>query len=372
MGPDGELTGMDQGGPSRGRVTTRVIGRAAVALAAVVVVGAAGAACGGGGTSSPTTAPRPARPASSTPVPATSAPAGGTTSSTPGCEVTPRPASGTSTLRLTVAGVERLVILHVSAGDPSSPIPLVLNMHGSQSTAAEQEALTGMDATADADDFIVAYPQGAIPAGGGFEWNVPGQPLVGGSAVPTGSPDDVTFLEDVVSDIEHDHCVNADRVYATGFSGGARMASQLGCDASTTIAAVAPVSGLRLPVPCASTRPVPVVAFHGTADPVDPYLGNGQAYWTYSVPAAASRWAAHNGCAAGPVVSQVAPSVTRTAYGPCTADASVELYTLAGEGHEWPGGPTLPRSLTRILGPQSDAVDANTVMWAFFEDHPLP
>lgn len=66
-----------------------------------------------------------------------------------------------------------------------------------------------------------------------------------------------------------------------------------------------------------------------------------------------------------------ASGATLTRYGPCRRGASVELYALAGEGHEWPGGPTLPRSVTRLLGPQSSAVDANAVMWAFFATHPL-
>ncbi len=111
------------------------------------------------------------------------------------------------------------------------------------------------------------------------------------------------------------YCLDRNRVFATGFSGGARMASQLACDASNVFAAVAPVSGLRFPSPCQSSRPVPVVAFHGTADPVDPYLGNGQAYWTYSVPVAASRWANHNGCATSPSRSQPDDGVALTAYG---------------------------------------------------------
>ena len=28
--------------------------------------------------------------------------------------------------------------------------------------------------------------------------------------------------------------------------------------------------------------------------------------------------------------------------------------------------------LTSLLGPQSDAIDANSVIWAFFAAHPLP
>ena len=282
-------------------------------------------------------------------------------------------APGAVTLHPTIGGRARVTIVHLPSEyrGTTLPLPLVLNMHGSQSTALAQEDLTGMDATSDADDFIVAYPQGDIRAGPGFEWNVPGQPLFGGAAVPSGAPDDVSFLEHLVTLLEQKYCVDKNRVYATGFSGGARMASQLGCDASTTFAAVAPVSGLRFPDPCPSVRTVPVISFHGTADRVDPFDGNGQAYWTYSVRVAAQRWAAHNGCAAKPAVSAPDSGVTLTAYGRCTGGSAVELYVIAGEGHEWPGGPPLPRSVTRLLGPQSTAISANSTMWAFFVAHPM-
>ena len=280
--------------------------------------------------------------------------------------------AGSSTVTITVAGRARTVIVHVPTGySGSSKVPLVLNMHGSGTTAADQEAFTGMDATADSDGFVVAYPQGLIPEGSGFDWNVPGMPLVGGKAVPAGSADDVTFLTSLVHVLELRYCIDSSRVYATGFSGGARIASQLACDTSGTFAAVAPVSGLRRPTPCPTTRPVPILSFHGTADPVDPYDGNGEAYWTYSVPQAAEDWADQDACSPAPSTSVPAAGVTLTRYTGCGAGATVELYSLSGEGHEWPGGPRLPRSLTRLLGPQSDAVNANAVMWAFFSAHVL-
>ncbi len=264
------------------------------------------------------------------------------------------------------------MIVHVPSGySGSSRVPLVLNMHGSGSTAVEQEAFTGMDATADSDGFIVAYPQGLIPDGTGFDWNVPGVPLIGGKAVPAGSADDVTFLTSLVGILEQRYCVDSSRVYATGFSGGARTASQLACDASSTFAAVAPVSGLRHPTPCPATRPVPILTFHGTADPVDPYNGHGQAYWVYSVPQAAHDWAVQDACSTTATASVPVAGVTVTHYGGCAGGATVELYTISGEGHEWPDGPALPKSLTRELGAQSDAVDANSVMWAFFSAHPM-
>jgi len=324
----------------------------------VLGFGVALAACGGGRPASTTTSSGPA-----TTVLATTGGSGcGTTAS-----------SGSTTLTVSVAHRQRIAIVHVPIGYSSSKnAALVLNLHGSGTTAADQEAFTAMDGTADSDGFIVAYPQGLIPDGSGFDWNVPGVALVGGRAVPAGSADDVTFLTTLVHVLEQRYCIDPHRVYATGFSGGARMASQLACDASGTFAAVALVTGLRHPDPCPVTRPVPILTFHGTADPVDPYGGHGQAYWTYSVPQAAEDWAVSDGCTVPAAPSEAGTGYTVTRYTGCAGGAAVELYTITGEGHEWPGGPILPRRLTRVLGAQSDAVDANSIIWAFFAAHPLP
>ena len=281
------------------------------------------------------------------------------------------PGASTS-ITLRQGTVTRTALLHVpSTYTGKTPTPLVLNLHGSGSTADQQRLFTAMNKTANADGFVVVYPQGAIPEGSGFDWNVPGVPLVGGRKAPAGSPSDVAFIGRLLTGIESTYCIDAHRVYATGFSGGSRMTSELACSLSARIAAVAPVSGLRFPSDCHATRAVPVLSFHGTADPVDPYTGHGQPYWTYGVPQAAKLWAAHDGCSAKPATSRPAGSVTLTTYTRCRSGSTVELYTIAGEGHEWPGGPTLPSTLTRLLGPQSTAVDANAVMWRFFQAHPL-
>jgi polyhydroxybutyrate depolymerase len=275
---------------------------------------------------------------------------------------------GSTTLTPEIGGRQRTVIVHIPPGYSSSRAEaLVLNLHGSGSTAAAQEVFSGMDATSDRGTFIVAYPQGLITSGTGFDWDIPGVPLFGGGSVPRGSANDVAFLTQLVPVLESKYCVNAKEVFVTGMSGG----GQLACDASSTFAAAAPVAGLRLPSPCPATRPVPIVAFHGTADPVDPYGGNGQAYWTYSVPTAASRWAAQDKCA-GRAATEHHSGFTLTSYQRCAGNAVVELYSVTGEGHEWPGGPSMPPAITGVLGPQSNAVDADTVMWAFFSQHPMP
>jgi polyhydroxybutyrate depolymerase len=286
-----------------------------------------------------------------------------------GCTAT---SPGSTTLSLKVDGFTRTVIVHVpKSSTGTTPLALVFNMHGSGSTALQQEKLTKMNVAANHDGFIVAYPQGLISDGLGFDWNIPGVPLIGGGKVPPKSANDVKFLTSLVGIMESKYCVNPKEVYATGFSGGARMASQLACDDSGLFAAVAPVSGLRRATPCPTTRAVPVISFHGSADPVDPFAGDGQKYWTYSVTTAAKDWSSQDHCTS---VAHTVPvnGVKLTTYSGCSNKAQVELYEIIGEGHEWPGGPTLPSSLTTLLGPQSNLINADSLMWAFFQAHPLP
>ena len=82
-------------------------------------------------------------------------------------------APGDARLSIPADGLQRTLILHIPRGyTDRKPTPLVLNLHGSGSNATAQAAFSGMDATADADGFVVAYPQGAIASGSGFDWNV--------------------------------------------------------------------------------------------------------------------------------------------------------------------------------------------------------
>ena len=254
------------------------------------------------------------------------------------------------TLTITAGGLERLVILHVP-GDLGAA-PLVLELHPSGGTAAGQQLTSRMDELADREGFAVAYPQAAIPFGGGFQWHLPGQPLVDDSPEPDG-PDDVAFITQALRVIGGVAAIDDHRIYATGFSGGARMASQLGCDLAS-IAAIAPLSGVRFSESCVRDD-VSVIAFHGTADANNPYDGHGSLYWTYSVPVAMQRWAANDACDPAPVVARPAPTVALSTFAHCNHGAAVQLYTLEGEGHDVP-----------------HAVDANQLMWDAFRTHALP
>lgn len=292
---------------------------------------------------------------------------------------TPTLAAGLTTVHVTSGGVDRTAEVYIPAKVAKSKgrAALVLTLHGSVSTGAQQLQRSGLTGTADAKGFVVAAPTGLIPAGTvpgvgpTYRWNVPYVTLPPG----TTGPDDQQFLLDLIDALAVSACIDDRRVIASGYSGGGRMVSALACDHPDRVAAIAPVAGLRFGPPladgaggfvpdlsrCAPGRPVPVITFAGTADPVNPYSGGGLPYWGYGTLEATAAWATNNGCRPTPVTTQVSPSVTRLAYKGCKANADVVLYTVTGGGHTWPGvdldwGP---------LGAVTLEINASNLLWEF-------
>jgi polyhydroxybutyrate depolymerase len=252
-------------------------------------------------------------------------------------------APGVSELPLTSGGLPRTYRLFVPAGyDGRTPLPLVLDLHGSGGTAAGQARNSGFETLAAREGFLVASLQAVDSL-----WNVP---------VADGRPDDVAYAADVIDDVAARVCTDATRVYATGFSGGARMSSQLGCELNARLAAIAPMSGLRWPGPCTG-RAIPVLTFHGLADRQNPYEGHAPergAAWLESVPEALAGWARHNGCAGAAVLEDPPGPLSTLRYARCSAE--VQLIRIDGMGHQW----------------AHDEIDATRVTWEFFRAHSLP
>lgn len=245
--------------------------------------------------------------------------------------------------------------------DSRHPVPLVISMPGAGLWGAAQEAISRWDVLADREGFIVAYPAGAKD-GGPQIFHVEQTPDLA---------KDVRFISDVIGTLRADYNIDPARIYANGLSNGGGMAFVLSCTLSDRIAAVGMVSAAQtLPWNwCTDPRPVPMVAFHGTADRAVPY-GGGRS-WVADVPFPnvpmwAANWARRNRCAPAPIDVRVAPNVTRRTFGGCAAP--VELFTIQDGGHDWPGGGALPEWL---CGPISRSIDATSVMWAFFREHPL-
>lgn len=217
---------------------------------------------------------------------------------------------------------------------------------------------------ADEHGFIVAFPGGE--GGGPKIW------LMRGAGTRSRMPD-VVFISDLIDKLQASYNIDPRRIYVNGLSNGAGMSLVLSCTLSDRVAAVGAVAAAyTLPWAwCSDAKPVPMVAFHGTADPVTPYEG-GKVWISHdpfpSIPKWAANWAHRNRCAPAPVESRVADDVTRIEYRDCADNASVVLYAIQGGGHTWPGGTPLPEWL---VGPTTTSIDASKVMWAFFREHPL-
>jgi polyhydroxybutyrate depolymerase len=251
---------------------------------------------------------------------------------------------GVSSQQLMSGQRQRMYRLFVPpAYDGHVSLPLVLDLHGSGGTSAGEASNSGFETLAASERFIVA----TLDAEGG-RWNVP---------VEDGRPDDVAYVGDVIAHVAAHVCTDETRVYATGFSGGGRLTSLLGCKLGSRIAAIAPVSALRFPGPC-SGRPVPVLTFHGLADPQNPYDGHAPgrgAEWLESVPEALEGWARHNSCKGGAILDDPPGPLSTMRYQGCTDGTEVRMIRIDGLGHTW----------TR------KEVDTTAVMWQFFKSHRL-
>ncbi len=211
----------------------------------------------------------------------------------------------------------RLVILDLPARFPA---PVVIDYHGGNQSAAQEHGYTGLGPVGAGRGFIVATPNGTNGL-----WNFSGtEPL----------PDDTAFTQDIATLLAFAGCSDG-RVYTAGISDGADMAVAAACrvPAVRAVFAVAPSITPR----GACTRK-PYLEVHGTADPIVPYTGSAPGSFA-DVPSepVASRlpfWTA--GCS-GPVAGGSPGAGTQVQRWGCAAGRSVQLDTVVGGGHTWPG-----------------------------------
>ncbi|WP_157170865.1 alpha/beta hydrolase family esterase [Nocardia araoensis] len=299
-----------------------------------------------------------------------------------GCAA-PAAAPGRSTLRFAAGDEAGTYIQDVPVTEAGRPTPVVFDLHGYLEPAELEHVGSGISLLGAVERFVTITPQLEQPG-------LPRWDFGEGSG-------DIAFLSDLMSHVESSLCVDQRRIYVTGLSMGAFTTSSLACQLSGRIAAIAPVAGLQDFAWCRTERPVPVVAFHGTADPIIAYTGGTGPNARFlpspdgsgsvvqpdagtgrpviegpgpeSIPAQTAAWARRNGCGAEPVQRQIAPDVTLSSY-PCPAAGSVELYSIIEGGHTWPGNPSVV-SPVPLVGATTTSISADRIMWDFFRAHPL-
>ena len=234
-------------------------------------------------------------------------------------------AAGTAVLALPGG---RRALLAVPDGDNGHRrLGLVVALPGYGRTSEEMASQSRIPARAMAAGVQAVLPEGAGPD---RSWNFSG----------TTGHDDLAFLSALVKQLVNTACADPARVVITGISDGGDMAVFAACALPGRFRAVITVAASINPR--ADCQPIPIVAVHGDADPVDPYRGKpGPPGYAPTPPAAAAiaAWAALDGCQTA-TTTRVAPRVVLTTY-PC----GVQLVTVNGGGHTWPGGAPVNPSL---------------------------
>ena len=204
-------------------------------------------------------------------------------------------------------GLVRHYLIHVPATLPPGPRPLVLALHPSNSNAAQfrsgsAPASAGeWDRKADAQGFLLVYPNGTSQASWNGNGTAPATDLVSPPTVTDGSGatiaarfwnsygftmtngtvgqgsgvDDAGFLAALIARVATDHAVAADRVYITGFSNGAMMTNTFAILRPDLVAAAGPVSGGWIndynpayEAPLWPVAPIPVWTWRGSKEAV--------------------------------------------------------------------------------------------------------
>jgi poly(3-hydroxybutyrate) depolymerase len=192
--------------------------------------------------------------------------------------------------------------------------PLVITMHGMNQTMTNQRDQTSFQSVAQANSFVLVYPQGLNNT-----WQLSGTT-------------DTDFILAIIDEMVKRYGIDRDRVYLSGFSMGGMMTYYAANVIADKIAAFAPVSGYLMSGPNAvSSRPIPIIHIHGLDD----------GYVTYSnAQAHIDAWVKRNGCPATPVLTKPFsdPLSTKKYYGPGKEKVEVVFISVAGVGHWYSNG----------------------------------
>lgn len=294
------------------------------------------------------------------------------------------------TLAITIGGLERRAMLHVPPAPAEAPPggwPVVVALHGAAMNGPMMAWFSGLSATADAEGFVVVYPDGT-GRGPFLVWNAGG---FGGGA---GRPDDVAFIDRLLDAVAEAVPADPKRVYACGMSNGGMMCYRLATELPGRFAAIAPVAGTNMRPDPPPPRPVPLIHFHGTADSIVPYGpevaaagadaadGDDGAAGARTgrrgprlpgVARSVTAWVEAAGCDAGPVEETLTAAgdalpVTRLRWSGGRDGCEVELVRIEGGGHTWPG----QKPPVGFIGRSTESVSANALLWEFFSRHRLP
>ena len=240
--------------------------------------------------------------------------------------------AGKQNMSVTVDGKKRTFIMYIpNSYKGDKPVPLFVDYHPVMGSGSGQFNDTKYRSLTEKEGVISLYPDGTKSADAskmGPGWNV---------GPCCSDDDDVKFSREMIAAVEEIACIDKKRVYAAGFSMGGGMSNHVACFMSDIYAAVAP-AGMDLnttnSAKCNPERPISIIMFRGTSDPVCKYQGGDSGYGDGLNFLGAERnfkfWAEKNGCQGSPSKN----SNGCDEYSNCQDGTKVVLCTKQGGGHD--------------------------------------
>ncbi len=225
-----------------------------------------------------------------------------------------------------------------AAYDGTTPLPLIILLHGDGVTAAVQDVYLHLSAVTRTSGALLALPIGTMHTGSSgmpfLAWN--------DGITQSTSADDVMYLGSVIDQALAMLPVDRSRIYFIGHSNGGFMAYRMACAEAARIAGIASINAGDYPTStgCQPVRPVSVLDLHGTADTVVSYDG---AIGVFSgALQSTERWAMRASCDVSMTHSPApfemdnavpGPETTATDYIVGCGRARVSRFTMAGSMH---------------------------------------
>jgi poly(3-hydroxybutyrate) depolymerase len=255
-------------------------------------------------------------------------------------------------ISITAANMQRRYILNVpKTYDNTKPYKLILAIHqldGNDKQMYSQNYYELMPLSN--DSAIFAAPDGQK---GGAPCSGTGTNGDSGCGWPNSNGSDMALMDAVVAQIEQNFCVDKNRIFATGWSYGASMSYEIGCErplggtgsATWGVRAIAIYSGAQMSGSCKPTTPIGYYASHGTNDGILNYDGG---------VTLAQNFAGANGCTWATPTKATGAHVCTNEAG-CKTGYPTEFCSFVGPHTPWPDNGS---SMTASWQPP--------VVWAFF------
>ena len=254
-----------------------------------------------------------------------------------------------------VNGVEREYHLFVPTSSPEDPKSLVIMLMGGDVGSWKFPQQKRWEELAEREGIIIAFPVGRVfpPNESAWQLNTDAQ-----------SRQDIDFIGAIIDDISSSHPVDAQEVYAVGYSLGSMFSYELACQMSERFAAIASFAGTMpvSPKSCDPKRNVPLMHIHGVKDRIISY----EHAWDWKswdsvgtmrdVPSLIEFWHDHFNCQNEHRAET--EGTVHFVYDSCEQGARVEHYRLGNQGHDWPDN--------------LNGVSTHSVIWTFFGGFTTP